>query len=173
MTFIKTSNLPKQCIIVRQWTTRHLIAHYSAHSCALFAYFLVAIYIFSYCALFMLPSLHTAPFPCCTFSCTNLFILLFTRCNVFALHPSLVALFACCNFFLLRFVHVAPFPEMQPGTSKMNSFTAIINKIVKYYCKVLLLRCLQGSSLRLCYLQVALFSCCICFMLKFFNIEKY
>ena len=54
----------------------------------------------------------------------------------------------------------------------MNSFTAIINKIVKYYCKVLLLRCLQGSSLRLCYLQVALFSCCTCFMLKFFNIEK-
>ena len=114
--------------------------------------------LYSYCTVFIL---HL--FSCCTFFtyCTISFST-FTRCNVFDLHSSPVALFACCTFFLLHFVHVALFPELQPGplqTFTMRSFATIINKVVKYHYKALHLRYSLGSWLRLYCFHVALFPC--------------
>ena len=161
------------------------------YSCALFPHFTVTIYIF-HVSFFMLHFFHTEPFHCCTFLCSNLFMLpffscctLFTYCtilyctfacrNVFVLHFSLLALFARCNFFLLHFLHIALFPEVKPGPqkiSKMESFVTIINKAVKCWSKTLHLRCSRESWLHLYYFHVVPFSCRILFMLHFFRIEK-
>ena len=156
-------------------------------ACALFPYFIVAIYIFSCCTFSILRSFHVGLlsygiicmlhflysnlFMLHCFSCCILFIYYttwccnFTRCNVFVFHSSPVALCACCNFFFFQFVHISLIPKLQPGhlqISKMESFVTIISKAVKYCNKALHLRCSQGSG----YMSTI-------FMLLFLNIGKY
>ena len=86
------------------------------------------------------------------------------------LHSSPVALFACCKFFQLHFVHVALFPEVQPGTpqtSMMESFATIISKVVKYCCKALHLRCSPGPG------YACSIPCCTFSMLHFFHVTHF
>ena len=138
----------------------------------------------------MLHCFHTAPFPCCTFLCSNLFMLYFFSCctlflycaiscctftsyNVFVLHSSLVALFTCCYFFLLHYCQRCSHDP--PQTLKMESFATIIDKAVKYCYKALHLRCSQvpgyaSTFSMLSVLHDALFSCCTFLILK--NIEN-
>ena len=116
----------------------------------------------------------------------------FYLCNVSDLHSSSVALFGCCNLFLLHFVHVALLSEVlprPPQTSKMENFTKIINKAVKYCCKALRLRYLLGpgyastiSTLHffhgyilfmLHFFHAALFSCCTFSTLHFFHVALF
>ena len=146
------------------------------YTCALYPYFTVVTYIFmlhffSSYTLFTLHFFHTALFSCCTFLCSNLFMLhfffvlhfhyliycTFTRCNVFALHSSQLHSF---NFFLLHFVHGALFSGVYtvlPQTSKMESFATIIHKAVKSCCKL----SVPGTHY---YFHVAFLPCCSFFM---------
>ena len=160
-----------QCITVRQRTARYpfvlqsglFLCTFSIIHCGNLYFFKLHVF---HVAPFMLPFFHTAPFPCCTFLCSNVFMLhffscctlfkncpvsycTFTRYNVFILHSSPVALFACCTFFQLHFVHFAIFPEVlqeSPQTSKMERFAAIITKAIKHCWKVLHLRYSWGSG---------------------------
>ena len=145
----------------------------------------------------MLHCFYTASFPCCSFlqqsshvalfsvlysfyvlciiSCCTFTVGLFSFCILLLLHSPHVA-----TFFLLHFVHVALYSEVWPGppqTSKMESFGAIINKYVKYYCKALHLGCLLGPDYTstismLHFFHIALFML-HSFMFHSFNIEKY
>ena len=118
---------------INEWSVTHLctIVHYS---CALFPYFIVAIYIFSCCTFSILRSFHVGLFSygtICMLQClySNIFMLhffscwtpfmyctiwccTFTRCNDFIFHSSLVAVCACCNIFFLQFVHIPLIPEV-------------------------------------------------------------
>lgn len=152
------------------------------YSCVPFPYFTVAVYIFPFCTFFILHYFHVA-----RFLSSNLFMLPFFRLALFLrfalFHCALLqaavfsfcilpiaALFACCNFFVLHFIHVALILEVYPGlseTSKMERFTAILNKTIKHCCKALHLSCSRGFWLRLYYFHVSLF------LLQFFNIKIY
>ena len=132
VTLLLSSIMAYKSIHVRKawfvtWSERR-IAHYS---CTLFSYFTVTIYIFSFYTFSFLHFFHTDPFPCCTFLCSNLFMLhffplymycnilccSFTDCNVFVLHPSPVALFSCWNCFLLHFCSCCVIPRSAASTA--------------------------------------------------------
>ena len=97
-----------QCVTVRQRTARYPFVDYSAvyYFCAFFSIFHCSNLYF-----FMLHFFHNASFPCCTFLCSNHFMLhflyvlhyfmlhFFTRCKVFILHSSPVVRIVCCSFF--------------------------------------------------------------------------
>ena len=144
--------------------------------------------------LFMLHYFCVLPFPCCTFFILHNFhfafffalhyfyVLCYFMMHFYTLQYFRFALFSCCtlrmlHFFLLHFVHVALFPELQPGppqTSTMKSVVnTLINKAVKYCCKALHLRCSWGSWLRLYCFHILLFLCSTLFILRSFNIKKY
>ena len=84
------------------------VVHYS---CALFLYFHCGNLYF-----FILHFFHTAPFPCCTFLCSNLFMLYFFRVVLFLcialFHVPLlhVEMFSFCILLLLHNTNAAIFP---------------------------------------------------------------
>ena len=144
--------------------------------------------LFSRC-VFMFHLFHTAPFPSSTFC-----VVISTYCTFFPLHSFYVvhhfmfhgytlqcfrfASFSYCTLCMLQVFSVAPFPELQPGssqTSKMQSFAILISKAIKYCCKALHLRCSQGPHYvstisMLQFFHVAVFSCPTFLILK--NIEN-
>ena len=148
-----------QCITVRQRMTRHPFVHYNAlFFCTLSVIHCGNLY------FLLLHSFHVAPFPCCTFSWSNIFMLhsfyfmdyfmlclqcfrfrffsiSYCTCNVFVLHSSLVPLFACCKFFLLHFVHFALFPEVWSWSPQ----TWRVMRKDGECCKDLHFRCSQES----------------------------
>ena len=110
------------------------------------------------------------------FHCSNLHLImlysfhvaLFLYCTISILQSTPFALFACCSFFLLHFVHIALFPEVQSGlpqTSKMQSFATIISKVAKYCGNVLHPRSswsphYASTISMLHFFHVTLISCC-------------
>ena len=163
------------CVRISLW--KFVFFHVALFSCCtvfILHHFLVAVF----CSNLLM--LHF--FPCCThfmycalFHVALLHVGLFSFCILLLLHSPHVA-----TFFLLHFVHVALYSEVWPGppqTSKMESFAAIINKYVKYYCKALHLGCLLGPDYTstismLHFFHIAPFML-HSFMFHFFNIEKY
>ena len=111
-----------QCITVRQRMTRHPFVHYNAlFFCTLSVIHCGNLY------FLLLHSFHVAPFPCCTFLWSNIFMLHFfscctlfiswtiscCACNVFVFDSSLfhiaLAMFSFCILLLFHSSHVASF----------------------------------------------------------------
>ena len=128
---------------------------------------------------------------CCIFLCSNIFLLYFFVMHYFMLHFYTLQSFpfagsSYCTLHKLQFFPVAlcSCVARTSKTSKMESFAKIINKAVKYCCKVLHLRCPRGFWLRCtyvayfpcctlqCYIFVhaALFSCCTFSMFHLFHV---
>ena len=150
-----------QCITVRQRTARYRFVHYSALFWCTFSLFHWRNLYF-----FMLHFFHVALFPGCTFVRLHHFhvvlfrVVIFSYCTFFVLNSFYVllyfmlhfyilqcfrfALFSCCTLCMLQFFPVALCSCSR--ISKMESFVAILNKFVKYYCKYLHLRCLWGPG---------------------------
>ena len=99
--------LTYQCITVHQRTACYPFMHYSVLFLCTFSvfhcdnlFFYVAL--FSCYTHFMLYFFHTAPFPCFTFLCSDLFMLhFFSRCTLFMYCIISCCTFTCCNVFVL------------------------------------------------------------------------
>ena len=149
----------------------------------------------------MLHFLHTAPFPCCTFSCSNLFMLHFFSCCTFfmalfhvallhvpmfsfcihlLLHSSHVGAFSCCTWFMLHYFQRCnrdPRKHLRWGASQQ--LTKPLNTVAKLSIldvrRVLATRLLFPSCTfsMLHFFHVAPFSCCTLFMLHFFHVAPF
>ena len=151
-----------QCITVHQRTARYPFVHYSTFLCTFSVFHCGNLY------FFMLHFLHTAPFLCCSFLCSNLcctffrvalflcievfhvallHVAIFSSCILLLLHSSHFANFSCYNFFTLHY-----FQRRIQDPHKHIRWRTLqqVNKAVKYCCKALHLKCSRGSWLRLC-----------------------
>ena len=89
---------------------------------------------------------HAEPFPCCTFLCSNLFML----------HLLYVLLFPRCNFSMLHFLHIAQF-----------SFCIFSRCTLFMYCTVSCCTFIHRNVFLLnCTFCITLFSCCTLFILQ-------
>ena len=130
--FLKRSNYSLKQVYCGRRTARFPFVHYSSLFLCTFSVFNLNIFfhvaLFSCCTFFILHYFHVTLFCVVIFSCFTFFMLH----SIYVLHYFMLHI-QTLLFFLLDFVHVAPFPEVQPGppqTSKMESFVTIINKAI-------------------------------------------